>query len=92
VSIGGLAIAEMDEDGEEVAYSPPCARRPEVVEQLTVAIRDITAGEEILQDYSSFRDESDKDFQRFLKEMCKDGIGLVPVDDQVVENKSAGEF
>ena len=77
-NVNGLMSAEVTEDpGDEATFSPPCARRPEIVEQLLVASRDIKAGEEILQDYSSFRVESDEDFKSFLKKMCDTGTGLV---------------
>lgn len=76
-SIVGLRSAEVDGDGEEVAFSPPYARRPEVIEQLTVASRDIHVGEEILQDYSSFRVKSDKEYKEYLRKMCESGVGMV---------------
>lgn len=76
--ITGLSI--VDDDGEEAAFSPPYARRAEVIEQVTVATQDIHIGEEILQDYSMFRPESDKAYKEYLEQMCATGVGLVPRD------------
>lgn len=91
-NIGCLESAYVDGDGEEVAFSPPYLRRNEVVEQLIVANRDIHVGEEILQDYSSFRPESDHEYKSYLQDMCKSGIGMVPVDDDGEDNKSMYEY
>ena len=72
------SLSIVDDDGEEVAFSPPYARRVEVIQQLVVASQDIRVGEEILQDYSPFRPESDEAYKKYLKKMCETGLGLVP--------------
>ena len=72
------AYENEDGDGTEfLAFSPPFTHRVEVMTQLEVASRDIEAGEEILQDYSSFREEPDENYKKFLKTMCRKGVGLV---------------
>lgn len=66
---------EYGKDG--AAYSPPFVRRAEIFAQLTVASRDIKAGEEILQNYYSFRVNPDDEYKKLLKRMCEEGSGLV---------------
>lgn len=70
---------EVDKDGKVILFSPIITRR---VEAMNVAVvqRDIEAGEEITQDYHSFRTSEDPDFNTFLDSICATGEGLIPVD------------
>uniref|UniRef100_A0A7S4QLP6 SET domain-containing protein n=1 Tax=Ditylum brightwellii TaxID=49249 RepID=A0A7S4QLP6_9STRA len=67
-----------DEDGNEILFSPLQLRRKELG-ILTVATRDLSSGDEIMMDYSSFRtSDPNGDYERFLKTMCNTGEGMVP--------------
>ena len=69
---------ELDGNGKDVGFSPINTRRFEAM-NVAVAQRDIKAGEEITQDYHSFRSEEDHEFNEFLDNICKTGEGLVPI-------------
>ena len=71
---------ETDEDGygKFVSFNPALQRRPSLFSSLTVATRDLDIGEELMVDYSMFRDVVDEDFQLFLEKICDTGVGLVP--------------
>mmetsp|Transcript_47041 Transcript_47041/g.71119 ORF Transcript_47041/g.71119 Transcript_47041/m.71119 type:complete len:98 (+) Transcript_47041:2124-2417(+) len=59
-------------------FSPLQLRRKELG-ILTVATRDLSSGDEIMMDYSSFRtSDPNGDYERFLKTMCNTGEGMVP--------------
>lgn len=70
--------AYVTEDGDlEMTFSPPFTRRFEALAQVEVASKDIKPGDEVLQDYFSFRVKPDKEYITFLQGMCSEGIGLV---------------
>mmetsp|Transcript_14399 Transcript_14399/g.14594 ORF Transcript_14399/g.14594 Transcript_14399/m.14594 type:complete len:95 (-) Transcript_14399:312-596(-) len=67
--------------GYSANFSPVIARRAEMASVLVVALRDIKAGEEIMQDYRDFRDLRDAEHEEFLDvNMCQQGVGFVKVE------------
>lgn len=52
---------------------------------VTVAPRDIKAGEEILIDYGVYRSEGDSESEKFLQNVCDAWEGLIPVEMHDVE-------
>ena len=70
------------QENEDIMFSPALSRRPEMFSQFTVALRDIKEGEEIMMDYTHFREEGSDDieFISFLQRVCTNGDGLVPID------------
>jgi len=76
-------LTESVDKGVDVGFSPVITRRGEMVGTLSVSTRDLLAGEEITQDYKSFREDITKhpEFEKFLSQsMCEDNIGLVPLE------------
>lgn len=69
--------SEDGKDDEGLVFSPPFVRRAEVFAQLMVASKNIKAGDEILQNYITFRTSPDKKYKEFLNTMCNEGVGLV---------------
>ena len=69
---------EEDKDEKPVLFSPVITRRVEMM-NIAVTQRDIKVGEEIMQDYHTFRSDEDHDFNVFLDSICNSGEGLVPV-------------
>ena len=71
----------VDEDDEDIRFSPLQVRFSELVSVLSHATRDIAAGEEIQENYISFRANPDKDnvFKGLLDQICDTGLGMVPV-------------
>ena len=70
----------------DTPFSPPMFRKSALLSVIVATVRDVKAGEEIMVDYSTFRDASldtteDVGFQKFLSEMCDKGIGLVPANE-----------
>lgn len=71
-----------EDDNKEAAFSPPLVRRSDLFGSLVVTTRDIKAGEEIAMDYHVLRnDPSANGFHEFLAEICREGKGLVPVNE-----------
>lgn len=66
-----------EDDVAAQVFSPPFTRRSEVLAQLLIASKDIKAGDELLQDYSSMMDEQNEKYRHFLQTMCEDGVGAV---------------
>mmetsp|Transcript_7420 Transcript_7420/g.5245 ORF Transcript_7420/g.5245 Transcript_7420/m.5245 type:complete len:195 (-) Transcript_7420:98-682(-) len=67
---------------DEVLYSFSIVfnRHPKL-SMATGALRDIKKGEEIMLDYSDFRTYMDPEFEGFLNDICKTGVGLVNATD-----------
>ena len=83
-----LETAYLTEDGhKDLTFSPIFTRRAEILSQLSVSTRNIKAGEELSVNYTAFRTDDDKEFNKFLSTVCAEGIGLVPVDESEAEGK-----
>ena len=70
-----------NEDGDFVGFSPVLQRYAQLSNHLVVAGRDITVGEDIMMDYSTFRSsQAEKDkHAELLASICGNGVGHVPV-------------
>eukprot|EP00588_Corethron_pennatum_P019639 CAMPEP_0194328236 /NCGR_PEP_ID=MMETSP0171-20130528/43973_1 /TAXON_ID=218684 /ORGANISM="Corethron pennatum, Strain L29A3" /LENGTH=740 /DNA_ID=CAMNT_0039088491 /DNA_START=82 /DNA_END=2304 /DNA_ORIENTATION=- len=76
---GGMLLRE---DEGFVEFSQLLSRHMEIMHNGVVARRDIQKDEEILQDYTEYRDAAeDPAFREFLSVVCDNHIGLVPVDE-----------
>ena len=69
-----------EDENPSSPFSPPFLRKSELFVMLTHAVKDIKAGDEIMMDYSAFREHvaTDQNFTKFLDDMCQKGVGLVP--------------
>jgi hypothetical protein len=77
-----------DEDKTgDVAFSPVLFRRPAVISVLAMARVDISAGDELMIDYSTFRSEGNTEFTSFLSSICESGEGLVPIEDEDIDDE-----
>jgi hypothetical protein len=85
VSVGWAVRAFLDENGLDPGFSPPLMRRAHLFSVLTLATRNLKAGDEILTDYADFRSYADQEFLSFLDSICQEGIGLVPVENDEAE-------
>jgi hypothetical protein len=72
---------DRDGDGEEDDFSPLTYRRKNA-SVVTVAARNIKAGEELQMDYSPFRSVMTPEYAGLLQSFCDNGEGLVPVNDR----------
>lgn len=70
---------DLDSEEEEVNFSLLGNRR-KFIGTLTMAKRNITKGEDILQDYSGFRSRPSAEYFELLQSFCDFGEGLVPVE------------
>jgi len=78
---GGATDDDDDEDLEYLVFSPLTYRRKNA-SMLTVAARNIKAGEELQMDYSPFRSVMTPEYAALLQSFCDNGEGLVPVNDR----------
>jgi hypothetical protein len=76
-----LKGAYAGEGSNDTAFSPPLTRRSHLFGMLVHTTRDVKAGEEIMVDYMTFRnDDQDPDMRKFLDTICAEGIGLIPAE------------
>ena len=74
-----------EDETESPPFSPPLIRKAELLGVLVHAVQDIKAGDEILCDYTSFRENEDIDpvYTKLLDDICHNGVGLVPVNESI---------
>jgi hypothetical protein len=76
-----MTVLFFNEDDEDISFSPMQVRYSELFAVLVWATRDITAGEEIQENYRAFRTNPrhDVEFMNLLDQICETGLGMVPV-------------